>query len=769
MVLVPPLEEPTPHDTPVGPGVAGPHAVAQQPQPGRRNGFQHHSAPQLALGDAQPPPPGASDVLPSTLSAGPSLDIGARASPPNPNRSSRASPGDPHGLNKSEPPQRLSAPFQTGKCAPQRTFSQPHRAFSVGRRASSTCAPLPSSAYHASTTSLDVESAAGATGASVDPSPLEYGTPGWERALTAQIAACSQLSAANSRRASDGSVCLNATNTALALQALQLLPNGPPVGAVPPAAGASPGGFGLGPPGPGSMLGPGPGPEASSASGAFAFTLCPAVASAALGPSSLPTPVAALCLGQLGSAAAAGGGASCGPARQLASSSLGGVDTVGSCGSMLTAADFLGRGSCSSLPRGLAAAAALASAAAAAAAVVPQLPQQSSPSPVATPSPMQASPPRGGGSCVTPPGMGLPPLAVRLPSPQCVRPGFGQVVLPQALVHQAAHNGADLLIDMQRDVSIDSSRPLGSGQFGSVFAGAYRGQPVAIKSLRPMLQGCTIDDIEVFVQEITVLSSLRHDNVVRLLGGCLQPPDICLVEELCATSLDAVLHRRDPSGSATPPPPPPAPSAAAAPLADGWTRTDVSAAVFPGASFPTAGASPLPPHRVLEIALDVALGLQYLHTRSPAVVHRDLKPSNILLNATGRAKISDFGLSRVKYSAYLDTNRPETGSMAYMAPECWDPHLDGGLSDKMDIFSYGVVLWELVTGERPWASCKMADFVRLVVSQGARLRTPTDDGACPYALRALISACTEERPSERPSIEHIVAELRRMLRFCRRS
>ncbi len=63
--------------------------------------------------------------------------------------------------------------------------------------------------------------------------------------------------------------------------------------------------------------------------------------------------------------------------------------------------------------------------------------------------------------------------------------------------------------------------------------------------------------------------------------------------------------------------------------------------------------------------------------------------SNILLDANGRAKISDFGLARCKYSAYLDTNRPETGSMAYMAPECWDPSGVGGLSDKMDLYRCG--------------------------------------------------------------------------------
>ncbi|KAG2449900.1 hypothetical protein HYH02_000006 [Chlamydomonas schloesseri] len=442
-------------------------------------------------------------------------------------------------------------------------------------------------------------------------------------------------------------------------------------------------------------------------------------------------------------------------------------------------------------------------------------------------------------------------------------PSFGQVVLPQQLLHKAAEHGANLHIDLQRDVTIDGNRALGSGQFGTVFAGTYRGAPVAVKSLRPLMQGCTIDDLEVFVQEVTVLCTLRHSSIVQLLGASLQPPDICLVEELCATSLDAVLHRRDSvrdpaaptydapttttstatattttatsgpagcngaasssagggagaaggaggagggaGGGAAEPPRLPSPfTALAAAFPGALAGLDLRAAAGGGASdqpspsskpmltVTAAGAaagagaapaapqpqpatavgargSPLPLFRVLEIALDVALGLQYLHSRSPAVVHRDLKPSNILLDAIGRAKISDFGLARLAYGAYIDTARPETGSMAYMAPECWDPALEGGLTDKMDIFSFGVVLWELCTGERPWAHCRMADFVTKVVSQGARLPVPTNDNVCPYALRCLISSCTEERPSERPAISHIVSELQRMLKYTRRT
>lgn len=183
-----------------------------------------------------------------------------------------------------------------------------------------------------------------------------------------------------------------------------------------------------------------------------------------------------------------------------------------------------------------------------------------------------------------------------------------------------------------------------------------------------------------------MLCTLRHPSIVQLLGACLQPPDICLVEELCATSLDAVLHRRDtvrdPAAATYAPAPTPATTTTAAAGghkngsvtgsvaaggAGGASPFGVLAAAFPealagleGASAggasgrpspshsrpspvaagtaaagaapvpvaqPPARGSPLPLFRVLEIALDVALGMQYLHSRAPAVVHRDCEPA----------------------------------------------------------------------------------------------------------------------------------------------
>lgn len=87
-----------------------------------------------------------------------------------------------------------------------------------------------------------------------------------------------------------------------------------------------------------------------------------------------------------------------------------------------------------------------------------------------------------------------------------------------------------------------------------------------------------------------------------------------------------------------------------------------------GCGMPRAARRPLPLRRLLEIGADVAAGLMHLH---PSIVHRDLKPANILLNASGVAKIADFGISRMKADSYLQTAHHEAGTVAYMAPECF--------------------------------------------------------------------------------------------------
>ncbi|GIL59077.1 hypothetical protein Vafri_14033 [Volvox africanus] len=196
---------------------------------------------------------------------------------------------------------------------------------------------------------------------------------------------------------------------------------------------------------------------------------------------------------------------------------------------------------------------------------------------------------------------------------------------------------------------------LGQGAFGAVYRGVYRRDMVAVK----LLNGSIVDgralqrDMASFHAELSILSRLRHKNIVRLYGGCMRPPCIFLVMQLMRQSLDSVIHHAQ---------------------------------------------QPLTLRKALQIARDVAAGLSYLH---PTIVHRDLKPANILIDEHGTAKLSDFGLARYKFKAYLSTRTPDQGSVAYMAPECFNTDI-GGLGPKTDIYSFGVLLWELLSGEYPW-------------------------------------------------------------------
>ncbi|EFJ42725.1 hypothetical protein VOLCADRAFT_97179 [Volvox carteri f. nagariensis] len=278
----------------------------------------------------------------------------------------------------------------------------------------------------------------------------------------------------------------------------------------------------------------------------------------------------------------------------------------------------------------------------------------------------------------------------------------------------ARQPGVNLSIDYGTEIHLTDSCPIGQGQFGSVYRGVYAGKSVAIKLLPKMFLGdASPADVETFIQEAAVLSGVDHPNVVKFYGGSLSPP------YLMARSLADVLYK-------TP-------------------------------------QEPFPLRRVVSVGLDVARGLHYLHCCNPAIVHRDLKipplltlilsvastPENILLSAEGNAKISDFGLARCKYQSYVKTNRREAGSLAYMAP----------------VFSFGVLLWVMLTRQVPWQGMRTHEFLQRMVIGGGRLAVPQDDSMCPLALRRLMSVCWADLPSERPSCEEIIGELERMLKY----
>ncbi|XP_048534156.1 probable serine/threonine-protein kinase PBL7 [Triticum urartu] len=282
-----------------------------------------------------------------------------------------------------------------------------------------------------------------------------------------------------------------------------------------------------------------------------------------------------------------------------------------------------------------------------------------------------------------------------------------------------------------------ASNLLGQGGFGRVYRCHLRldndddeaaaPTPVAVKQLcRGGAQGS-----REFVVECAMLMTLRHPNLVSLVGYCAQAQERLLVYELLPRgSLDAHLFR-----------PLPAQGNGDRPALEWNTR--------------------------VKIAHGAARALRYLHEAvSPPVIYRDLKPSNILLADDFTAKLSDLGLARIGPSG--DDTHVSTrvmGTLGYCAP---DYALTGRLTVKSDVYSFGVVLLELITGRRAfdpdagderrlldWARPYLGDVRKMY----GRLADPALRGRFPrralYQLAVVASLCLHDRPNLRPTMSDV--------------
>lgn len=273
---------------------------------------------------------------------------------------------------------------------------------------------------------------------------------------------------------------------------------------------------------------------------------------------------------------------------------------------------------------------------------------------------------------------------------------------------------------------------LGEGGFGKVYRGVLRdGTEVAIKKLTT---GGHQGDRE-FLVEVEMLSRLHHRHLVKLLGYfCSREP---LVQLLC--------YELIPNGSV-----------------DSWLHGSLCETVGP-LDWPTR----------VKIAIGSARGLHYLHEDSqPCVIHRDFKASNILLQNNFHAKVADFGLARLAPEGqgnYVSTR--VMGTFGYVAPEY---AMTGHLLVKSDVYSYGVVLLELLSGRKPidyaredfenitaWARPLLTDNSRIL-----ELADPLLEGKFPpedfEQVAALAKTCIEPEWRARPTMGEVVATLNRI-------
>ncbi|KAL6629406.1 hypothetical protein ACP70R_029171 [Stipagrostis hirtigluma subsp. patula] len=215
---------------------------------------------------------------------------------------------------------------------------------------------------------------------------------------------------------------------------------------------------------------------------------------------------------------------------------------------------------------------------------------------------------------------------------------------------------------------------VGIGFFGEVFRGTWNGTDVAIKVF--LEQDLTTENMEDFCNEISILSRLRHPNVILFLGACMKPPHLSLVTEYMEmSSLYNLIHSR-------------------------------------------AQRTKLHWRRRLKMLRDICRGLMCMHRLK--IVHRDLKSANCLVNKHWTVKICDFGLSRVMSDSAMNDNS-SAGTPEWMAPELIR---NEPFTEKCDIFSFGVIMWELCTLSRPWEGIPSVQVVYSVANEGARLEIP---------------------------------------------
>ncbi|XP_078130328.1 mitogen-activated protein kinase kinase kinase 7 isoform X1 [Sander vitreus] len=255
---------------------------------------------------------------------------------------------------------------------------------------------------------------------------------------------------------------------------------------------------------------------------------------------------------------------------------------------------------------------------------------------------------------------------------------------------------------------IEVEEVVGRGAFGVVCKAKWKGKDVAIKTIE------SESERKAFSVELRQLSRVNHPNIVKLYGSCNNP--VCLVMEYAeGGSLYNVLH----------------------------------------------GAEPLPYYtasHAMSWCFQCSQGVAYLHGMKPkALIHRDLKPPNLLLVAGGTVlKICDFGTA-CDIQTHMTNNK---GSAAWMAPEVFEGN---NYSEKCDVFSWGIILWEVITRRKPFDEIGGPAFrIMWAVHNGTR---PPLIKNLPKPIESLMTRCWSKDPSQRPSMEEIVKIMTHLMKY----
>ena len=239
----------------------------------------------------------------------------------------------------------------------------------------------------------------------------------------------------------------------------------------------------------------------------------------------------------------------------------------------------------------------------------------------------------------------------------------------------------------RNEIQVIQEKPLGVGGWGQVKVALFRGTKVAAKFIHEEI--ISPHNIDLFIREMNMAACVRHPNLLLFIGASLEDNKPVIITELMPTNLRTII-------------------------------------------------STLSRDHTISISIDVASGLNYLHLMRPdPIVHRDVSTANVLLEpielGRWRAKVSDYGSAN--FVSQITTMGP--GNASYAAPESFNPRLQ---SSKMDVYSYGIVLLEMATGQFPDIKLRAVQLEALVWKEMAEM----------------VKCCIRENPEDRPDMEDIL-------------
>eukprot|EP01090_Pellita_catalonica_P002779 TRINITY_DN12378_c0_g1_i1.p1 TRINITY_DN12378_c0_g1~~TRINITY_DN12378_c0_g1_i1.p1 ORF type:complete len:339 (+),score=56.23 TRINITY_DN12378_c0_g1_i1:419-1435(+) len=242
---------------------------------------------------------------------------------------------------------------------------------------------------------------------------------------------------------------------------------------------------------------------------------------------------------------------------------------------------------------------------------------------------------------------------------------------------------------------------------GEVYKGKWRSIVVAVKTNKTDNDR----DLEKFRAEIRLMSQLRHPNIVMFLRANLEPNNTFFLTEFYEKGdLHNVLVKENPN----------------------WFQK-------------------------VHFALDMARAMNYLHLNNPPILHRDLKSLNVLITKNYDAMIADFGISKVLSATHVTMTN--AGTINWSAPELL---VDENVTKAADVYSYGMVLWEILTGEFPFQG-DMTITVLKKLKMGERPKIPPGTNK---DFKRVVEKCWAELPADRPQFAEIITLLEKQESEC---